>query len=209
MRAKFSIILFIILSFINISCFGMNNNIFFEKIEQDLRIDSCFVEDGVKVQYTTNNTLRVENEKIKKIFNEYKCIENDKNNIDNLNFYKEKQKVSAYLWYEGTKLYVEIVMNNKDEELSTNDQHYFLSKLEDGNITSKQFYYYYYKGKIKKTILNKIIKKEKLKDVDIININNGCSGTAVLNDKKINFAEVHYNTGSNIIIASPIIFTTY
>lgn len=208
MRIKLSIILLILLSFVNANCFGMNNNIFFEKIEEDLRVESNFIENGVKLQYTTNNTLRVENEKIKKIFNEYKCIENDKNNIDNLNFYKEKQKVSAYLWYEGTKLYVEIVMNNKDEELSTNDQHYFLSKLEDGNITSKQFYYYY-KGKIEKSILNKMIEKEKMKKVNVLKINNGYTGVAVLNKEKINFAEVHYNTGSNIIIASPIIFTTY
>lgn len=208
MRIKLSIILLILLSFVNTNCFGMNNNIFFEKIEEDLRVESNFIENGVKLQYTTNNTLRVENEKIKKIFNEYKCIENDKNNIDNLNFYKEKQKVSAYLWYEGTKLYVEIVMNNKDEELSTNDQHYLLSKLEDGNIMSKQFYYYY-KGKIEKSILNKIIEKEKMKKVNVLKINNGYTGVAVLNKEKINFAEVHYNTGSNIIIASPIIFTTY
>lgn len=208
MRIKLSIILLILLSFVNTNCFGMNNNIFFEKIEEDLRVESNFIENGVKLQYTTNNTLRVENEKIKKIFNEYKCIENDKNNIDNLNFYKEKQKVSAYLWYEGTKLYVEIVMNNKDEELSTNDQHYLLSKLEDGNIMSKQFYYYY-KGKIEKSILNKIIEKEKMKKVNVLKINNGYTGVAVLNKEKINFAEVHYNTGSYIIIASPIIFTTY
>ena len=152
--------------------------------------------------------MRVENEKIKKMFNEYKCGENDKNSIDNLDFYKGKQKVSAYLWYEGKELYAEIVMNNKDEELSTNDQYYLLSKLEDGNVTSKQ-YYYYYKGKIEKSVLNKMIEKEQMEKVNILKINNGYTGVAVLNKEKINFAEVHYNTGSYIIIASPVIFTTY
>ena len=142
MRIKLCIVLLIMLSFINTNCFGMNNNIFFEKIEEDFRIESNFIENGAKLQYTTNNTMRVENEKIKKMFNEYKCVENDKNSIDNLDFYKGKQKVSAYLWYEGKELYVEIAMNNKDEELSTNDQYCLLSKLEDGNVTSKQYYYY-------------------------------------------------------------------
>lgn len=208
MRIKLCIVLLIMLSFINTNCFGMNNNIFFEKIEEDFRIESNFIENGAKLQYTTNNTMRVENEKIKKMFNEYKCVENDKNSIDNLDFYKGKQKVSAYLWYEGKELYVEIVMNNKDEELSTNDQYCLLSKLEDGNVTSKQ-YYYYYKGKIEKSVLNKMIEKEQMEKVNILKINNGYTGVAVLNKEKINFAEVHYNTGSYIIIASPVIFTTY
>lgn len=41
-------------------------------------------------------------------------------------------------------------------------------------------------------------------------ISNGYSGTGYLNDgEKINFALVDYDTGSHIIIGTPIIFTTY
>ena len=129
MRIKISIILTIIFSLININCFGINKNIFFEKIEDDLRIDSCFVENGIKLQYTTDNKIEDESKKIKGIFKGYKCVESDENNIDNLNFCTEKRDAKACLWREGEKLYVEIIINNRDKNQSTNDQYYLLNKI--------------------------------------------------------------------------------
>jgi hypothetical protein len=49
-----------------------------------------------------------------------------------------------------------------------------------------------------------------IRKINILKINNGYTGTGYLsNGEKINFALVKYNTGSYIIIGTPIIFTTY
>jgi hypothetical protein len=46
--------------------------------------------------------------------------------------------------------------------------------------------------------------------MNILDINNGYAGTGCLgNGNKINFALIKYDTGSHIIIGTPIIFATY
>ena len=49
-----------------------------------------------------------------------------------------------------------------------------------------------------------------IKKINLLKINNGYAGTGYLNNEdKINFALIRYDTGSHIIIGTPIIFATY
>lgn len=57
---------------------------------------------------------------------------------------------------------------------------------------------------------NGLVSEYNIRKAQLMKISNGYSGTGYLNDgEKINFALVDYDTGSHIIIGTPIIFTTY
>ena len=57
--------------------------------------------------------------------------------------------------------------------------------------------------------LKDVKNNENLKGVQTININNGYAGIAKYKNEKINFAINNYDTGSYLVIGTPIIFTTY
>jgi hypothetical protein len=58
--------------------------------------------------------------------------------------------------------------------------------------------------------MDKLFNQNHIENIQLLNINNGYTGTGYLsNGDKVNFALSKYDTGSHIIIGTPIIFATY
>lgn len=91
-----------------------------------------------------------------------------------------------------------------------------IKNLMDKDSEEIQFFSYY-KGKVdeagqinSKKILDEIMSESKINEADILEVYNGYVGNTVIkNNEKLNFAISNYDTGTYIIIATPIIFTAY
>ncbi len=207
MRLRISILL-ILLSFINLGCMSFVKNQSFFYIEDYVKKQSTFVMNCVKLSYVTDNEVNDEIKKINSILKNYTCIVNNETNMRTLSFSNKDSKCQVNLWYESEKLHGQIVFENTNQYYTTEKLMKFINKIVDSK-TSIFNSYYCYKGKINRSIINKFTENRQFKNIEVININNGFTGTADYRSEKINFAEVSYDTGSYIIIASPIIFTTY
>ena len=112
-------------------------------------------------------------------------------------------------WKENNNSYINITIYNKNSKYKTVDLRKILYKIDDKNLVLNECYSYY-KGKSDGNIIGELNDEGILRSSNLIKISNGYTGIANLNaDEKINFAEIKYDTGSYIIIATPIIFTTY
>ncbi len=208
MKCKISILIILLLSFINIGSAAYRSNTNFTYIEKKISSQSEFVENAIKVRYITNNKVNDESKKIKHIFKDYVCVNEKKENRDVIYFSKKYITIEISMWYESENLHVEIILNNTNKNYTTNELMKIINEIKDKMIKDAHVYYYY-KGKINKPIINNFLKNEKFNNIEGLKINNGYTGIANYKDEKINFAEVKYDTGLYIIIASPIIFTTY
>ena len=106
---------------------------------------------------------------------------------------------------------VEIKIINYDNEKSLSNLMKELTELQTNNAKEIK-YFQYFKGKIdnKERIIDEVSKIPKLKKVKTLDIHNGYVGTACLNDgQRVNFVTSSYNSGTYIIIGTPIIFSTY
>ena len=207
-----NIIILLVISFCNVGHFFLEKCCVdsFYNLESNIREKSIFVENGVKCEYMLKNNEDTELKKIDKVLLELgfekECCNDSPNNST---FHKNKQKIEINKLKEDDYVYINITIYNKDEKYKTKDLKKILYKINDKNL---DFYecYSYYKGKTDRNIISELNNQKNLKDMNLIKINNGYTGVANLNsNEKINFAEVNYDTGSYIIIATPIIFITY
>lgn len=215
MKIKISIFTFLLISFLNMGAISDSRIIrsSFDNLEISALNKSEFRENGVKLQYRTKENiqkeaLRIENCFNKNIIGDYRVIGKDQVEILNENF-----DINIKLWSEDKYTYIEIILINRNSQYTTSDLRNVLEKIQNRYSESVQ-YFLYYKGKIEEDDNNQIIYKlaneNNLKEVELLDINNGCTGTESLsNGEKINFALTNYNTGSYIIIGTPIIFATY
>lgn len=216
MHIKVSIAILILLSFFNIG--AISNDIYntknlFNNLENNIVNISEFEENGVKLQYKTKENIEKEISRIKENLIKYvngscKKLEDNEYEISTSDF-----KIDIKMWDEGNYNYAEISLINKNSKYSTMDLRRVFEKLETNKMEDKQ-YFLYYKGKDKSIDKNYMLDKLKsvsnLQQVKYLKINNGYAGTGYLNDGgKVNFALMEYNTGSHIVIGTPIIFTTY
>lgn len=216
MNAKMSVVIFILLSFFNIGAITnevVNNKNSFDYLEKDVRSISEFVENGAKLQYQTKDNIEVENHRIisclaKEVNGNYEETQKGQFEIVNKDF-----DINIKSWCEDKYTYVEITMLNKNSQYTTKDLKDILERLENKESKNVQ-YFLYYEGNGVSLDNNESIKKfidgNYIKNVQLLNINNGCTGTGYLYDgSKVNFALSKYNTGSHIIIGTPIVFATY
>ena len=216
MNIKISIVIFILLSFLNIGAISnevRNTENSFNVLETNIAKVSEFRENGVKLQYKTRDDIEKENSRI----NEYltydmkgTCREINKNQFEIINndFY-----TNIKMWCEDKYTYVEITLVNKNPKFSTVDLKNILQKAENQKIENRK-YFFYYEGKEKDTdnnySIDKLVNENCIQSPYLLKIENGYTGTGYLsNGDKINFALTKYNTGSYIIIGTPIIFATY
>lgn len=215
MKIKISIFAFLLISFFNmgaISNFQMIRSPFYN-LEITAANKSEFKENGIKLQYRTKEEIKKESLRIKECLNndiagDYRVIGKDQVEILNDDF-----NINIKLWSEDKYTYIEIILINKNSQYTTFDLKNILEKIQNQNSESAQ-YFLYYKGKIEEYYSNQIIhelaNENNLKKIYVLDINNGCTGTGYLsNGEKVNFALSNYNTGSYIIIGTPIIFATY
>lgn len=215
MRIKISIFTLLLISFLNmgaISNLQIIRNSFYD-LEIAAVSKSQFEENGIKLQYRTKENIKKEFLRIEECFSNdivgnYRVI--DKNQAEILN---DDFNINIKSWKEGKYTYIEIILINKNSQYTIYNLKNILEKIQNQNLESVQ-YFLYYKGKIQECDNNQIIhelaKENNLKNIYVLDIDNGCTGTGYLsNGEKINFALSNYNTGSYIIIGTPIIFATY
>lgn len=213
MKVKISVLILILLSFFNIGAVS-NTNIegnSFSNMEFSLINKSEFIENGCKIQYKTKNSIYSERNRVKdyiidKCSVNYKTVEKSK-----IEFLNDYMQIETDLWNDDEYTYVAITIINNNTDYKTDKLINILKGLENESFIEVE-YYKYYKGRLAcdkeeqyvKDIVNSIY------NVDVIRINNGYTGNGYCNyGEKINFAISNYNTGTYIIIGTPIIFTTY
>ncbi|GAA0078875.1 hypothetical protein UT300005_32540 [Clostridium sp. CTA-5] len=215
MRIKISLMLLILISFLNMGAISkqqMINKSFYE-IENSMLNKSQFEENGVKIQFKTKRSIEEEYLLIKQnlinnIQGIYSEVDKNKFGILNNNF-----NISANLWSVDNYTYVEVILINTNSEYKIEYLQNILKTLSDKTSENIQMFLYY-KGKVENISSDKfrnwLNASQDIKDLDIIEINNGYTGTGSLKDgEKVNFALSNYNTDSYVIIATPIVFTTY
>ena len=188
-----------------------NSNDFFY-LEKNIISKSEVVQNGIRLEYTSENSLKDEiaiiKDNLKK--NNYKNIIEKDNNI----FIKDKHKdIEIYLWENEAITKVQISCINDNSNMTILETKQEMDKIRD--ITIKNIKYFnFIKVKIieenKQDILNIIKKSIKLDDLEVLNISNGIVAKGALKDgSKINFANITYDTGEYLILGTPVIFITY
>lgn len=216
MRLRFSVVILVLISFLNIGAFSestVDNSISFNQLESKCVNMSEFIENGVKVQYKTKKDKDTEEKRVKEYF--LQCNSN-LNSPNNLEFYNDKISVETNLWSDGLYTYVNVTLINQDIHYMTLKLQNIIKNLMDKDSEEIQFFSYY-KGKVdeagqinSKKILDEIMSESKINEADILEVYNGYVGNTVIkNNEKLNFAISNYDTGTYIIIATPIIFTAY
>ena len=181
----------LIIGGVELECY--ENEKYYRYIEETFIENYNFVQNGVKLEYIANEGIAEEKSRI---------IEFIKNNITNdievnnssINFCDDSLSYGINLIDIGsTKVEVTIINNSSDKCID--DRIYYFSKLkidEDENITS--------------FILDKINEDT----IEEVQISNGKVFKAQFIDgSKINIGQISYNTGTYIIIGTPVIFITY
>lgn len=211
MKLRVSIVSLLIMSFLNM---GYYCNVFtgvdgFYNLESNIRKKSDFVENAVEAKYKTKSSIDIEDEEMKKNFYKYGFKNKNIESSNHFIFYKNKQSIEVNQWKEDNYFYIDIIIYNKDSKYKTSDLRDILYDINDKNLVLNEFYSFY-KGKADQNVIQKLKDETILRNINLIKISNGYTGVANLNTgEKINFAQIKYDTGSYIIIATPIIFTTY
>ena len=188
-----------------------NSNDFFY-LEKNIISKSEVVQNGIRLEYTSENSLKDEiaiiKDNLKK--NNYKNVIEKDNNI----FIKDKHKdIEIYLWENEAITKVQISCINDNSNMTILETKQEMDKIRD--ITIKNIKYFnFIKVKIieenRQDILNIIKKSIKLDDLEVLNISNGIVAKGALKDgSKINFANITYDTGEYLILGTPVIFITY
>ena len=212
MKRKICLVLFFLFSIVNIGATTrVDREDSFYLASNKLMNNMDFCENGVKVVYQSNSSLEDEmhiiEDKLQRKYTESKIeVSNKGIKID-----CENQKVSVDLYDKSGNTCVEIELINNKKEKNIQNLMKELTELQGNNVSEKR-YFKYVKGRIndKENALDIIESTKELKHIDTLDIRNGYVGTAVLNDRdRVNFAVSTYNTGTYLIIGTPIIFTTY
>lgn len=214
MNIKISITLFILLSFLNIGAVSDNytiNNNLINVLETNIRSVSEFEENGVKLQYRTKENLEKETSRVRTYLTQSISGNYEEKEKNQFQFSNRDLNINVKMWCEDKYNYVEIVAINENSKYFTINLTDILKKLINKKSENVK-YFSYCEGKIldENYSIDKFINNNNLEKTELLKINNGYTGTGYLKDSgKINFALIKYDTGSHIIIGTPIIFTTY
>lgn len=175
--------------------------------ENTLNENQDFIENGVKLVYTSNLS--------EKTIKEALIIEINKNFLisfkycDNtIEFEDNNIKYTISIWSEkNTKVSIQAI--NKSRDISIGE---VLDKIEKLNIKGKkENEYKYIKYKIIEPLYNyeELILKdaEKINEIDIYN--GKVTKVKLSDDTIITLAHMQYNSGNYLIIGTPMIFVTY
>ncbi|WP_294175044.1 hypothetical protein [uncultured Clostridium sp.] len=183
----------------------------FNDVERYILNEYEFIENGIKLEYIVKADINYEFKRINEIFKSKNdlivttselCISAKGKNINyNINIYN----------YNGlTK--VEVIAINKDKTLSQKNLELLVQEIRNSNFIDER-YFSFIKGKIEteeKNIFEDVENKLKIKINEKLDISNGSVAKATMIDStNINIGQITYDTGSYLIIGTPIIFVTY
>lgn len=215
MKIKFYIISLVIFSLLLVGARQSNSSnspSFFDLNEQAIMESGGFIENGVKMNYSSKADIELEYERLLKEFRNRNIKEFQISN--NKIMYKDSDKsINVVLWEEADKIKVEIIYTNNDSSKTSLLLKKELEEIQNNNCTEEK-YYTFVKGKIEEESydkINKVLKNSIKEDtLKVIDIYNGYTATATLKDnQRINIGDMKYNSGRQIIIGTPVIFTTY
>ncbi|MGL5152548.1 MAG: hypothetical protein ACRC7N_18475 [Clostridium sp.] len=179
------------------------------KIESHFKEKSQFIENGVKLQYTTNNQIENEIKRIEKnIKKRYKNIKIEENKIQVMIM---QGTYEIMLWEENDSVFVEATLINQNDSYGTQEIKKELEKLQEEHLKNIR-YFEYYKGKIKSIEegVDGLEACSNIKEYKMLKIENGLTCSAISkNNTKVNIAFNEYNTGIYVVIGTPTIFATY
>ena len=183
----------------------------FNEVERYILNEYEFVNNGVKLEYTIKTDINNELKRIDKIFAAKSdvIVTKGENWIsvegENINY-----SVNMYNYNELIK--VEVKVTNNDKTLSESYLKLLVQEIRNSNFIDER-YFSFIKGKIKtedKNAFEDIENKLKIKVNENLDISNGSIAKATMMDgTNINIGQITYDTGSYLIIGTPIIFVTY
>lgn len=182
---------------------------------------STIEENGVKVQYSINNSIFEECKKLCTSFNiDFKAEEIKKN--DGVYYFNKiivsgSRQTKLTVENEGQDTVVEIEIVENTKKVIVDDLKKELAKLVDDTFIKVQ-YFSYVKGNLNtqkqvseiNDYLQQKLKENGATKVNSIPINSGVTGVASNNrDFRFNYSICEYNSGKYLIVGTPTIFTTY
>ena len=183
----------------------------FNEVERYILNEYEFVNNGVKLEYTIKTDINNELKRIDTIFAAKSdvIVTKGENWIsvegENINY-----SVNMYNYNELIK--VEVIVINNDKTLSESYLKLLVQEIRNSNFIDER-YFSFIKGKIKtedKNAFEDIENKLKIKVNENLDISNGSIAKATMMDgTNINIGQITYDTGSYLIIGTPIIFVTY
>lgn len=183
----------------------------FNKIETYILDEYEFVESGMKLEYTVKSQINDEYVRIEEVLKK----KNDLLICEDGNYISvkdEKINYSINIYNYGDLIKVEVIAINKDSSISNVDLRLLLQEIRNDNFIDER-YFSFIKGKINtkdKNVFDNIAKELQLQVNDRLELNNGYIAKATMKDKSdINIGQINYDTGSYLIIGTPIIFVTY
>ena len=188
----------------------ISDNFYF--LEDELINTGDFIENGVRVEYSSKNNLENELLVIKKnlsdLFKEDVYIDN------NTIFFSDDQRdIKVLVWSSEEETKVQITYINNKKECTIRKM---IKEMEQIQYFAAENIKYFNFVKVKiieekkqdlLDILKRNIEEKTLEELDIVN---GKIGKGKLKDEnKINFSFMSYDTGEYLIIGTPVIFITY
>ena len=185
-------------------------NYSFNIIEKYFMEECDFIQNGLKVEYTTRESRVNEYQRIlEALFKDNLYVKEEKNSIS---AYSENINYSVKFVQDNEILKVEIVILNTDKTVNKINLEKLVKNIKSSETIDER-YFSFIKGKISNDsndIFNKIEENLYEYSIKVAEINNGYSIKATMKDNEmINIGKVNYDTGSYLIIGTPIIFITY
>lgn len=183
----------------------------FNEVERYVLNEYEFIQNGMKLEYTIEADINDELKRIDKILESKNgsIVTKGENWISsenkNINY-----SVNIYNYDELTK--VEVIVINTDRTLSESCLKLLVKEIRNSNFINER-YFSFIKGKIKtedKNIFEDVENKLKIRVSENLDISNGSIAKATMPDgTNLNIGQITYDTGSYLIIGTPIIFVTY
>lgn len=183
----------------------------FSKIEGYVINNYDFVQNGIKLEYTVDEKLCKEYLRIKQFFeeNNFLVLSTENNNIT---AESENIDYSINICEYNDLIKVQVILINNDVSKSEEELKKLSQKIRNDNFINER-YFSFIKGKLNtqdKNLIDDLEKNLNIKVNEYLDINNGWVAEATFEDNQhINIGQIKYDTGSYLIIGTPIIFVTY
>lgn len=178
-------------------------------IESQITKNNEFVQNGIRLEYETLNSIEDEiNKLIEKINKELEInVEVSNNTIT----YKDSLKeIKIIVWKEEKINKVQINYLNQNKNKFILDLEKEVNKIKSKESKNHKYFLFTKVKIIEKKVYESIqnnIKKESIQKIDI---HNGSTLKGISkNGTRINVGYIKYDTGEYLIVGSPIIFETY
>ncbi|MGG7142222.1 hypothetical protein ACQPVP_01970 [Clostridium nigeriense] len=186
------------------------NNFYF--LEDEVINTGDFIENGVRVEYSSKNSLE----------NELLIVENNLRNLlkediyidgNNIFFSDNQREIKVLAWKDEKETKVQITYINNRKECTINQIKKEIEQIQYFAAENIK-YFDFIKVKIieeqKQNLLDILKSNIKEKTLEELNIVNGKVGKGKLKDgNKINYSFMTYDTGEYLILGTPVIFITY